>query len=217
MNYRFIELLRNDYRVTELDHAFRINGVIDIYKKYTTLYDITKNYYHKDLSPVSLEKLANSLLLIYEPREDFKKAKHGITYQEFKNIKKEQSFQLDSIQAEDYHWQQRIADLSEDHLYFAIIDDKVKIGRSKNPKGRIKQLQTGLFKVPKVYVFNNKGLMETKMHHLFSDFRLEGEWFKFDIRLQHFLKKHHNSRIGYIFFHGKKQANGKKRTTTKHY
>lgn len=198
MNYQFIELLKQTYRVTELDHAFRVNGVIDIFKVYNTVYEIPKNCYHRGLNNRSLEELANKLILIHPEQPDFKKAKNGITYQEFKNNLKREKFHIDAVHAEDHHWKEHFCDKFDDHLYFAIVEDKVKIGRSISPTNRMKGLKTGLFKDPKVYVFYNKGGMETKMHHLFSAFRLKGEWFKFDMRIQRFLKKYHNSETGYI-------------------
>lgn len=216
MNYSFIDTLKNDYRVTELQHAFRINGVIDIWKNGNKIYDIVANKYIDPVSPIDLEKIANSLLLKYPEKEDFKKGKNGISYQEFKNTIHLQKYQYDSVQPEDYHWGQFNLNTSKDHLYFAIIEDKVKIGRSKNPKGRMSEMSTAMFKKPKVYVFNNKGFMETKLHHIFSDFRLHGEWFTFDLRIQHFLKKHHSDKTGYILWPTTKKdkSNGKQERTT---
>lgn len=198
MNYSFIESLKANYRVTELDHAFRINGVIDIFKSGTTVYEIPKNVYHKKLTPKMLAETTNRLLLVHPEQSDFKKAKNGISYQEFTNINKRAEYQHDTVHPEDHHWGINFLEKSEDHLYFAVMDDKVKIGRSIDPSERIKSLSTGLYKEPRVYVFTNKGFMETKLHHLFVDFRIKGEWFKFDIRIQHFLKKHHRIETGYI-------------------
>lgn len=197
MNYGFIESLKEKYRVTELQHAFRINGVVDIYKQGNTVYEIVKNQYHKQLPEAKLQSLVNSILLSTPEREDFKKVKGAMSYQEFKNIKFRERTDVNALRAEDHHWNEKADETSEDHLYFAVIEDKVKIGRSKNPLTRIKTLETGLYQKPKVYVFNNKGFMETKLHHIFSELRLNGEWFRFDLRIQYFLEKHHTHKNGY--------------------
>jgi len=57
---------------------------------------------------------------------------------------------------------------------------EVKIGKSKDPKSRIKSLSTGnpqplhLVKSAKV---PNAGELEKKMHERYQEYRLHGEWF----------------------------------------
>lgn len=212
MNYQFIELLKQNYIVTELDHAFRVNGVIDIFKIGNTVYEIPKNFYHKGLSNRQVEETANRLLLIHPERPDFKKMKNGISYQEFKNNLKRQKFDFDTVNAEDYHWENNFHEKSEDHLYFAVVDDKVKIGRSIDVKERLNSLKTGLYKDPQVYVFRNKGCLETKFHHIFADFRIKGEWFNYDVRIQRFIKKYLTKEVGYLHIPQKSKTYQKGRT-----
>jgi hypothetical protein len=201
MNYGFIDSLKQQYRVTEMNHAFRINGVVDVWKNGKTVYEKEANKYHKPENEKELESLVVSILSKTPEQPDFKPTTKGnVSYQQFKHGLKNSQYAITDVKAEDYHWGQCNLETSEDHLYFAVVDDNVKIGRSKNPKTRMKSMDTGMYKRPKVYVFNNKGFMETKMHHLFSDFRIKGEWFKFDYRIQHFLKKHHSPQSGYILW-----------------
>ena len=71
------------------------------------------------------------------------------------------------------------------HLYI-IQTDKTgafKIGRSKNPTKRLKQLQTGCpDKLRLLLVLENKGHMEKNLHQRLRNFksRRNGEWFDFD-------------------------------------
>lgn len=199
MRYEFINTLRKDYRVTELDHAFRINGVVDVWKVFNTIVNVVTNErhdFHKDI--VKSETLVMELLHKYPERPDYKQQKHGISYKEFKNNKKQERYSESTVYAEDYHWKQNADKTSEEHLYFAIVENKVKIGKSINVENRMKQLLTGLFKKPEVYVFLNKGFLETKIHQIFKEIRLNGEWFSYDLRIKYFLKKYHNNKAGYI-------------------
>lgn len=197
MEYRFIETLKLKYKVRELEHAFRINGIVDIYKIGGCVYSVSENKYYKKLSQVQIESTVLNQLSKYVEKEDFKKNDGKMTYQEFKHIRKEERYTENSSNGEDYYWKINVAVKGEDHLYFAIIDDKVKIGRSKNPKERILGMKTAMYKKPIVWVFRNKGFMERKLHEYFADFRLNGEWFTLSARVNYFLTKYHNSKTGY--------------------
>ena len=71
------------------------------------------------------------------------------------------------------------------HLYI-IQSDKtgaIKIGRSKNPSKRLKQLQTGCpDKLKLLVIFENKGHLEKNLHRRLKSYksRRRGEWFDFD-------------------------------------
>tara|TARA_B100000212_G_scaffold305555_1_gene253632 strand:- start:516 stop:821 length:306 start_codon:yes stop_codon:yes gene_type:complete len=71
------------------------------------------------------------------------------------------------------------------HLYI-IQSDKtgdIKIGRSKDPKRRLKQLQTGSpHKLKLLLVIEGKGKIEKSLHNRLQQYRSRrnGEWFDFD-------------------------------------
>jgi hypothetical protein len=70
-----------------------------------------------------------------------------------------------------------------DHLYFIQADKTglIKIGRSKHPKKRLKELQTGCgTKLKLIAVFEGKGSYETTMHDKLKPWRKKGEWFDYD-------------------------------------
>ena len=70
-----------------------------------------------------------------------------------------------------------------DSLYIIQSDftGSIKIGRSKHPDKRLKELQTGCpYRLKIIYVFKDKGWLENHIHSLLLDFRLKGEWFSYD-------------------------------------
>lgn len=61
---------------------------------------------------------------------------------------------------------------------------KYKIGVSKNPQKRIKQLQTGSgeeLKLISVYETENARKIESALHNKFLMYKTNGEWFEFGI------------------------------------
>lgn len=182
--------------VVELKHAYRVNGVVDIYKYSPVVYDIASNQYHKNIFDFFKRKeLVKSLVDTYPKRDSYKKTEKGrISLKEFKNNSRNEKQSFSDLYAEDYHWNNKINEVSEgNHLYFLIHGDQIKIGRSKNPDKRILSMKTGLGQNFECMIFLNKGFMEKQMHICFSEFRENGEWFKYHWRLIRFLKKYHNN------------------------
>ncbi len=71
----------------------------------------------------------------------------------------------------------------KDSLYIIQSDltGMIKIGRSKYPKKRLKQLQTGNpNKLKIIATFDNEGWKEKILHERLKNFRLEGEWFSYE-------------------------------------
>lgn len=68
------------------------------------------------------------------------------------------------------------------YLILDKINDAYKIGYSKNPKGRLKQLQIATSnKLELLFTLEcNKGFIESEIHHLFRNLRINSEWFKTD-------------------------------------
>tara|TARA_A100001015_G_C14951098_1_gene696792 strand:+ start:18 stop:311 length:294 start_codon:yes stop_codon:yes gene_type:complete len=71
------------------------------------------------------------------------------------------------------------------HLYIIQSDKNgaIKIGRSKNPPKRLKQLQTGCpDKLKIILVVENMGHLEKNLHQRLKDYksRKKGEWFEFN-------------------------------------
>lgn len=72
---------------------------------------------------------------------------------------------------------------SKDHLYIIQSDftGMIKIGRSKDPSKRLKQLQTGNpNKLRLIASFNGQGWKEKILHESLKKFRKEGEWFDYN-------------------------------------
>lgn len=72
-------------------------------------------------------------------------------------------------------------------------DGKYKIGIAKNPKQRIKQLQTGnsdKLTIIETYQSENASTIESALHSHYGHVRNEGEWFDLSIEMEvNFLKK----------------------------
>jgi len=71
----------------------------------------------------------------------------------------------------------------KDHLYLIQNTENkcFKIGRSKNPKGRLKQLQIASHeKLILLFVLEEKGELEKEFHYIFDMIRLNSEWFHYD-------------------------------------
>lgn len=100
----------------------------------------------------------------------------------------------EEIDAADYLFRNNKEKTSEDHLYFLVTEGKVKIGKSKNIESRMKQLQTALSNDYCCYCFHNKGFLETKLHRIYKEFRLRGEWFVLNNNISRFIERY-NERI----------------------
>ncbi len=75
---------------------------------------------------------------------------------------------------------------AKDHLYIIQSDvtGAIKIGRSKNPQRRLKQLQTGSpYELRLLLVLENMADLERKLHRDLKGYRFrstQGEWFDFE-------------------------------------
>jgi len=82
--------------------------------------------------------------------------------------------------------------LKLNYLYFFQLADKgyIKIGISKNPFNRLKQIQTNNpYKIIFLGVMKNRVGLERKIHKLFNKSRGFGEWFKLTQKLKNFIKR----------------------------
>lgn len=69
---------------------------------------------------------------------------------------------------------------TKDDLYLIADTDtnSLKIGRSKNPKNRIKQIQgSSVNSLVLLYSIEHKGCLERELHKEFSQYRISKEWF----------------------------------------
>jgi len=65
-----------------------------------------------------------------------------------------------------------------------------KIGFSKNPKERIRSIQTGCPYVLKIILlFEAEKYTETRLHHKYSKYKLSGEWFSIEGKLKESIYK----------------------------
>jgi len=78
-----------------------------------------------------------------------------------------------------------------DKVYFIVDDDSVavKIGVAFAPESRMKEMQTGnphKLRLAKV-ILNGNHKLEKELHRIFSDYALEGEWFRLAAEIKEFL------------------------------
>ena len=71
------------------------------------------------------------------------------------------------------------------HLYIiqSDVSGAIKIGISKNPKNRMRQLQTGSpYKLKLLTIVNGRGDLERSLHESLKPYKkaCKGEWFDFD-------------------------------------
>jgi len=79
----------------------------------------------------------------------------------------------------------------EDHLYLIhdTILNTLKIGRSNNPKARLRSLQTATAnKLELLHIVEKAGFMESKIHLEFEDYRLASEWFFYEETIVNYIK-----------------------------
>lgn len=180
--------LKGMYRWTDLQHATRFNGVIDVYKERMTVFCKPEKKYENFAKVADLERYVISKLQQHQEQRDFqKKDGRKIAYSEFKRQRQQDNQLTSTFRAEDYAWQMGLTQTSEDHLYFLFHDGMVKIGRSKNVLTRLKSLKTSLSHAYKCMVLPNKGCLEKDFHRAFSDLRSNREWFKQDMRIVNFI------------------------------
>lgn len=186
MNPVIMQLSNLNLEVTELKHAYRINGVVDVFRNLKTIYCIPENKYFT-IEDNEIVEFVISKTNAHEKREPFKKTDNGgMTYQQFKNEIHKSRFKEN---AGDYHWKMNFDKRSDDHLYFLICGSRVKIGRSKDPKIRINTLKTGLSEGGFCYVFKNKGLLEYTLHKAFSKHHKSREWFDYHSDIKQFIQR----------------------------
>jgi len=65
-------------------------------------------------------------------------------------------------------------------VYFVLYGNRIKIGTCANVKARMRGLRTGIPGRASVYYVTPGGrMLESKLHDLFSEDRVSGEWFMF--------------------------------------
>lgn len=68
--------------------------------------------------------------------------------------------------------------------------DKLKIGRSNNPKSRLKQLQIATSnKLELLFVIKDKGYLEAQIHAFFKSINTNSEWFENDGQIIKYFKE----------------------------
>lgn len=89
--------------------------------------------------------------------------------------------------------------MNEEHIYFAQAGGKtgpVKIGFSWNPAQRLAALQTGNhlpIEIVASFRCENAQSAETAIHRYLGDLRMEGEWFKHDVRITELIEAFRDS------------------------
>uniref|UniRef100_A0A6M3IE98 Bacteriophage T5 Orf172 DNA-binding domain-containing protein n=1 Tax=viral metagenome TaxID=1070528 RepID=A0A6M3IE98_9ZZZZ len=101
-----------------------------------------------------------------------------IPWSMFKNIKFKAMPMLPIMKYPEIYKKISIIESQSLYIIQAINGGAVKIGISHCPEERLKYLQTGS-PVPLriIRCYKDRGLIESKLHKKFSDFKLHGEWF----------------------------------------
>lgn len=129
-------------------------------------------YYMEDL--LDIKKAVDSTIKMYKRRK--------ITLEDIKKLEDA------AIQKMEQEMQEMFKDTSiktnkPDNLYLIhdIDCNLLKIGRSKNPQQRLKQIQTSCGnKLKLLCIIKGFGYMEEELHTKFSNLHKNGEWFYFD-------------------------------------
>lgn len=184
--------------VTELKHAYRVNGLFDLFKGSSTIYDNVNKKYVKSLTDDERFLWCQRMISIHPSKDAFQKLDTGrISYQEFKHNLHVNRVEDVNVNSADYHWNQNKGVECEEDLYFLIHNDDLKIGKSGDVRKRMKQLSTGLSSGYGCYVFRGKGFLEKKLHMCFSKYRKRGEWFEYSDEIKRWIKRTYNRINGY--------------------
>ena len=179
-----VEIVRKLQKNNEMkiySHAYRFNNIVDLYKGGMNVYVIPESKHYK-CQPSEIFSLVESKLLFHKGYvKEHKKGKLGISYKEFTS-------KQDVILPEKYHWKNNLEKTSEDYLYFLVHGESIKIGRTKDPINRGRQIATSLSGQFSLYVVPNKGFLEQTMHNCFAEYRKGGEWFSYSDRIINFAK-----------------------------
>jgi uncharacterized protein (DUF3820 family) len=124
--------LKENYELTELLHAHRFNGVIDVYKKGNTIFVIPENLYLQYKNDEEFSDIAINFLEHYPPRPAFKKLPTGrMAYQEFKHHHrmdhkktKRPTMKDDDVMPFGMHKGKKLANVPADYLIWLFENDK---------------------------------------------------------------------------------------------
>lgn len=196
---KFIIKLRDTYEVIELNHAFRINGVIDVYKNCKHVLCLVDS---KRQDFIDRQKLYDYVMKILKenPYVDKSKPKNENkpNYKEFTKVLEAKKNSIDGFKPENYHWKLIKQDLGDDDLYFLFHDGFVKIGRTKNIDARLKSLKTALSCSYNCYLVPKMGKHENKFHNIFKELRHNREWFYKDVRFTDFIKMIYAEKMAFL-------------------
>lgn len=211
--YNFINLIieqRDIYTVKHLQHAIRVNNAIDIYRQGRGVFDLKKRVYinfesNKELENYFYDSIKKEKQRLIQVEENDKlKVEHKITDNKSLKALREKLAQAKVEAAnnlpEYYHFKNNAEIVSKDNMYFLFHNGFVKIGRSKDVAKRLNQLKTSLSCAYSVYVFEGKGDLERKYHHIFSEYKQTREWFYADNRIKEFIKRMYNENNCILFF-----------------
>ena len=85
-------------------------------------------------------------------------------------------------------------------IYFAVAQDKLKIGFSNNPSSRVSALQTSNpYDLEIVLLIDGSRIEELKLQHHFSIMAKRGEWFQYGPELKEYVQKNQYRNRTYEF------------------
>ena len=174
------------FDVVVMGDRFRLNGCVDWFYDEPIVYDKLNGKSHRVYNEDKQIDFACSLAEYYGKNDAFKKTDKGnMSIREFRY----RNHTRRKV-APYYHWMNDFNKTSDDHLYFIRCGYNVKIGRSKEPKERVKTLKTGMpNKYELLHVEENRGLIEKKLHYIFDEFKSGGgtEWFFYNQDIRDFI------------------------------
>lgn len=182
------QLKQKKVDIVESDHTYRINGVFDIFKVALMIYDFEIKRLKIFESKKELLEYADYCIAKYKARN----------IEESRNILPncdEEQYARDRLKintvAEDYAITNAVK--GKDDMYFVFVDGRVKIGRSRDYKKRFAQMSTAFPSKYFGYIFLQLGECEKRMHKVFEDYSIKGEWFEDNDRIRRFCQIEHKN------------------------
>lgn len=87
-----------------------------------------------------------------------------------------------------YHWNHNLSKISHgNHLVFIIVNNKIKIGKTKTPETYIKDIVITKTKY-KYYIIKNKASLDKIFRDINKDYLVEDRWFTLDNDLYNFIQ-----------------------------
>jgi hypothetical protein len=153
--------------------------------------------YLSSICHISINDVQNSILKLSSPDEYSRSiAKEGRRIERvdggFKiiNYLKYRAFtyssQKDAVRQRNYRLGKGL--IAKGYIYFATYNDRIKIGYSKNPWARIRDLAIAVPEIKLIKAIQADKISEKILHEEFRHLSIDREWFKFDKEIKKYIE-----------------------------